>query len=212
MYSKFQSSFEKRRNYLTTFRHDISWSALYALQENVFLRICDDKDRSKTKGVFKMLKKEKELLDTFQYSVNTGLLLNKGNIDVNGRPTTFDPYTNRPVYIGEGLIPQIEGAANKYAYNGKVTLSLLNMILGAMTEKAQDDTGNKFMFIVNRKLWEDINLTLGSYLADNKTDGTYLYSKAANGGAGGYVKVGATYNSYEFAKLKIWQNTEKSVA
>lgn len=97
MYSKFQSSFEKRRNYLTTFRHDISWSALYALQENVFLRICDDKDRSKTKGVFKMLKKEKELLDTFQYSVNTGLLLNKGNIDVNGRPTTFDPYTNRPV-------------------------------------------------------------------------------------------------------------------
>lgn len=96
-YSKFQSSFEKRRNYLTTFRHDISWSSLYALKEDVFLRICDDKDRSKTKGVFKMLKKEKELLDTFHYSVNTGLLLAKGNIDVQGRPTIQDPYTNRPV-------------------------------------------------------------------------------------------------------------------
>lgn len=109
------------------------------------------------------------------------------------------------------MIPQIESAANKYAYNGTVTLSLLNMILGAMTEKLQDDTGNHLTFIVNRKLWEDINLTLGSYLADNKTDGTYLYSKAANGGAGGYVKVGATYNSYEFAGNTVTFMVERAL-
>lgn len=85
------------------------------------------------------------------------------------------------------------------------------MILGAMTEKLQDDTGNHLTFIVNRKLWEDINLTLGSYLADNKTDGTYLYSKAANGGAGGYVKVGATYNSYEFAGNTVTFMVERAL-
>lgn len=69
-YSKFQSQTEKHRNYITTFRNDASWSSLYAIQEQVFLSICDDKDKNKDEGVYKMLKKEKELLDTFMYSMN----------------------------------------------------------------------------------------------------------------------------------------------
>lgn len=202
-YSKFQSSFEKHRNYMTTFRHDVSWSSLYALQENVFMRICDDKDKTKEQGVYKMLKKEKELLDTFMYSVNTGLLLNKGNIDVNGRATIQDPDTNRPIYIGEGLIPQIEAGANKFVYSNKPTLQTFNMIMGVMATKAQADTGNKLVFVCNRKLWEDINLVLGDYLADRKTDGTYMYSKSARKGYGGYVEVGATYDSYNFAGNQV---------
>ena len=58
---------------MTFFRHDVKWSSLYALQENVFIKIADDKDKNKGDGVFKMHKKEKELLDTFMYSTNTGL-------------------------------------------------------------------------------------------------------------------------------------------
>ena len=58
---------------MTTFRADASWSSLYALQENVFMSIVDDKDASKSEGIYKMLKKEKELLDTFMYALNTGL-------------------------------------------------------------------------------------------------------------------------------------------
>ena len=49
------------------------------------MRIADDKDATKGEGIYKMKKKEKELLDTFMYSLNTGLLCNKGNIDVNGK-------------------------------------------------------------------------------------------------------------------------------
>lgn len=90
-YSKFQSNMELHRNYMTTFRCDASWSSLYALQEEVFMRIADDTDKSKGEGVYKMLKKEKELLDTFMYAMNTGLLLNKGNIDVNGKATIAEP-------------------------------------------------------------------------------------------------------------------------
>lgn len=90
-YSKFQSQMELHRNFMTTFRADASWSSLYALQENVFMSIADDKDVTKSEGVYKMLKKEKELLDTFMYAVNTGLLLNKGNIDVNMKATISDP-------------------------------------------------------------------------------------------------------------------------
>ena len=68
------SSWEKHRNAMTTFRADISWSSLYA-QENMFLKVADDKDASKTEGVFKMLKKEKELMESFMYGMNTGLSL-----------------------------------------------------------------------------------------------------------------------------------------
>jgi hypothetical protein len=56
-------------------------------------------------------------------------------------------------------------------------------------------------------------MTLGDYLANYRTDGTYMYSKSANKGLGGYVKVGATFDTYEYAKLiYFWRNTEISVA
>ena len=73
-----------------------------------------------------------------------------------------------------------------------------------MADKAQSDTGNKMIFIVNRKLWNDVQMTLGEYLANFRTDGTYMYSKSANKGQGGYVKVGATFDTYEYAKFMIF--------
>lgn len=112
--------------------------------------------------------------------------------------------TGRPIYIGEGLIPQIEAAANKYCYSGRPTLTLFNMIMNDMADKAQEDTGNKIVFMVNRKMWNDIQNTLGEYLANFKTDGTYMFSKAANKGLGGYVKVGATFDTYEYAKIYLF--------
>lgn len=68
-----------------------------------------------------------------------------------------------------------------------------------MADKIGKDTGNTIMFMVNRKLWADLQYTLSGFLADNKTDGAYLWSKAADKGNGGYVKVGATFNAYEYA-------------
>lgn len=187
---------------MTTFRADTSWSSLYAIQENVFLKICDEKDHGHPE-VYQMLKKEKELLDTFMYAMNTGLLLNKGSVDVHGRSTIVEPDSQRPIYIGEGAIPQIEAAANKYCYAGRITPNWFNMIMRDMAGKAQDDTGNKLIFICNSKLWDDIQLTLGEYLANYRTDGTYMYSKSANKGYGGYIKVGATFDSYIFAGNQI---------
>lgn len=55
------------------------------------------------------------------------------------------------------------------------------------------------MFICNEKLWNDIQYTLGHYLADYRTDGCYMYSKAAND----YVKVGTTFSTYEFAGNQV---------
>lgn len=197
------SSFEKHRNAMTTFRADISWSSLYAAQESMFLKIADDKDAAKTEGVFKMPKKEKELMDSFMYALNTGLLCNKGNVDVNMRATISDPDTSRNIMIGDGVIPQVEAFASKYLYNNRPTIGLLNRVFAEMAEKSQDITGNKYVCLCTQKFWNDIQQTLGQYLANAKTDGCYMYSKSANKGEGGYIKVGATFNTYEMGGNEI---------
>lgn len=44
-------------------------------------------------------------------------------------------------------------------------------------------------------MWLEIQDTLSAWIRDWKTTGTFLFSKASNG----YVDLGATYQSYEFA-------------
>lgn len=122
---------------------------------------------------------------------------------INGRATISDPDTGRPIYIGEGFIPQVEAAANKYFYTNKPNLPIFNTIMNDMADKAQSDTGNKWVFVCNRKLWQDINQVLGEYLANYKTMGTYMYSKSANKGQGGYIKVGATFDTYEYSGNQV---------
>lgn len=74
---------------------------------------------------------------------------------INGRATISDPDTGRPIYIGEGFIPQVEAAANKYFYTNKPNLSIFNTIMNDMADKAQSDTGNKWVKICSlyRKLY-----------------------------------------------------------
>lgn len=86
------------RNFITTFRNDISWSSLYAAHEDTFISIGEGKNQGcLTETIYKMNKKEKELLDNFLISRNQGLLFNKTNIDANGKPTVVDPDTGRPI-------------------------------------------------------------------------------------------------------------------
>lgn len=77
------------------------------------------------------------------------------------------------------------------------------MIMNDMADKAQSDTDNKWLIVCNRKLWQDVNMVLGEYLSNYRTDGTYMYSKSANKGAGGYIKVGATFDTYVYAGNQI---------
>jgi hypothetical protein len=198
-YVKYQSNIERHRNYITTHRVDDSYSALYAAHENTFISIAEGKNQGDlTETIYKMDKKEKVLLDNFLYVRNNGLLFNKCNVDVNGKPTIVDPDTNRPIYIGDGIIPQVERFASKYAF-AKLTIDVFQTVIATMNEKAENPTGNKYMFICNERMWNLIQTVLGDWLAKFKTDGTYLYSKQANG----YVKVGATFQTYEFAGNQI---------
>lgn len=96
------------------------------------------------------------------------------------------------------IIPQIERFATKFVF-ARLSVSFFQKAIQAMVAKASKATGNDFMFIINTLLWQEVQTVLGGWLKDYATDGAYIYSKAANG----YVNVGATYHSYEWAGNKI---------
>lgn len=195
-YTKWQSNVEKHRGYISTHRADASYSALYAAQEDVFVKIAEGKDQGHlTETTYRLDKVQKNLLDTFLTMRNQGLLFSKGNVNPEtNKPTIVDPDTNRPIYISDGLIPQAEAFASKYAYN-KLTMSVLKSILQGLNEKATKPTGNSYMFIVNEKAWYDLQDLFDAYLAQYHTDGTYLWSMKA----GDYVKVGAKgFDSFNY--------------
>ena len=195
-YAKYQSNIEKHRNYLTTFRVDDSQSALYGAHEDVFLKIAEGKgDVMEKEGLYKMTSMEKNLMENFLLVRNQGLLFNKTNVDINGKATIQDPDTGRPLYIGDGIIPQIERFASKYAYN-KLTMSVLETAIHMLAQKATSPTGNNFMFVINERMWTQLQGILSDYLWKFKsTLGSYAWSKKANGN----LTVGTTYDAYEFA-------------
>lgn len=89
---------ETHRNYITTFRNDVSYSSQFAAMENVFIQVAEGKDKnSLIPTIYKMDKKEKQLLDSFLYSRNNGLIFNRSNVDKNGKATIQDPSTGRPI-------------------------------------------------------------------------------------------------------------------
>lgn len=192
-YVKYQSNIEKHRGYITTHRVDDSYSAQYKAMEKTFISIGQGDGNGKmSEKIYKMDTVEKNLLENFLFVRNNALLFAKSNVDENGKATISDPDTGRPIYISDGIIPQVERFASKYVYSD-LTVDALQTAIQMMCQKAEKPTGNKFVFICNEKMWYDVQKNLAGWLANFKTCGTYLWSKAANG----YVNVGATFNSYE---------------
>lgn len=161
--------------------------------EKTFISIGQGDGNGKmSEKIYKMDTVEKNLLENFLFVRNNALLFAKSNVDENGKATISDPDTGRPIYISDGIIPQVERFASKYVYSD-LTVDALQTAIQMMCQKAEKPTGNKFVFICNEKMWYDVQKNLAGWLANFKTCGTYLWSKAANG----YVNVGATFNSYE---------------
>lgn len=205
-YTKYQSNMEKHRNYITLHRVDDKFSALYANLEDVFIKVAgNDKKGEITEKMYKMTTVEQSLLENFMHVKNTGLLFNKCNVDKNGRPTSFDPDTGQPIYIGDGIVPQIERFASKYAY-AKMSVNVFESVISIMIQKQKSSTGNKFMFIVNERMWFQIQRTLRDYLKDWRTNGTFFYS----GAAGQDIKVGATFDTYIMGGNQISFKVDKS--
>jgi len=205
-YTKYQSNMEKHRNYITLHRVDDKFSALYANLEDVFVKVAGNDSKGDIKEkMYKMTTVEQSLLENFMHVKNTGLLFNKCNVDKNGKPTSFDPDTGQPIYIGDGIVPQIERFANKYAY-AKMSVNVFEAVINAMIQKCRTSTGNQFVFIVNERMWFQIQRTLRDYLKDWKTNGTFFFS----GEAGKDISVGATFDTYIYGGNQISFKVDKS--
>lgn len=97
------------------------------------------------------------------------------------------------IIASDGIVAQIERFATKFVFS-KLNVGFFNKALNVMVQKSEKPTGNKYMFLCNTLLWQEVQTTLSNWIRDWKTVGTFVFSKAANG----YVDVGATYQSYEF--------------
>jgi hypothetical protein len=91
------------------------------------------------------------------------------------------------------IIPQVERFASKVVFS-KLTTEIFRTVLNLLGEKAESPTGNTYVCICNERLWYLVQDHLAEFLAHFHTDGAYLWSMKAND----YVKVGATYNAYEY--------------
>lgn len=192
---KYQSNVEKMRNYLTTVRVEDSYSEKYAAMEDSFIKVGKgDNQGNLTETIYRLDPMKKNLIENFLEVRENMMVMAKGTMGVDGKSTLSRKDTGRSVQIGDGLIPQIERFASKYHAN-KFTIQTFQTVINTMVEKAENDQGNHFVFICNQKGWNIVQEVLGSYLANRKTDGAYLWSK---GGEGKYIKVGATFDAYEW--------------
>lgn len=188
---------ERMRNYMSTIRVQDTYSAKYALMEDTFIKIGKGENQGcLTEKIYKLDPMKKNLIENFLYARENMILLAKGTVGVDGKTTLADKATGRPIFIGDGAIPQIERFASKYSAN-RITIGTFHTIISDMVSKADKPTGNHFCFMVNEKAWAIVQRVLGEYLANRQTDGAYLWS---NQGEGKYVKVGATFDAYEWGK------------
>lgn len=124
---------------MSTIRVDDTYSSKYALMEDTFIKI----SRGDANGdkVYRLEPMKKNLIENFLYARENMLLMAKGNVGVDGKATISDRATGRPIYIGDGVIPQVERFASKYSAN-KVTINTFQQVISTMVEKAEKPTDN----------------------------------------------------------------------
>lgn len=191
---------------MSTIRVDDTYSSKYALMEDTFIKI--SKGDANGDKVYRLEPMKKNLIENFLYARENMLLMAKGNVGVDGKATISDRVTGRPIYIGDGVIPQVERFASKYSAN-KVTINTFQQIISTMVEKAEKPTGNTFTFTCNEKGWSIVQRVLGEYLSNRRTDGAYLWS---NQGEGKYVKVGNTFDAYEWGGNTIVFKVDRTLS
>lgn len=196
-YTKYQSNIEKHRTWITEHRNDISFSSRYAQMQDQFIKISSGEGNGELKEkIFKLNKMEKDLFDNFQQVKNNHLLWGKSTMDANGK-STVRTEDGRELIAGDGLVAQIERFASKYKF-AKLNINVMNTIMGQMSVKAANPTGNHYTFIINDAFWTQVNSTLGDWLKLWGSTPTVMYSqqKQSNVKVDNPVGVGATFTSY----------------
>lgn len=202
---KYQSNAQKCRQWLTEIRCDIDASSRYEALEQTFIKLSRGSDANGWESkIFAWPEKKRILLDNFMSACNNAMLWQRGTMDANGKATVTDRQ-GRPLIAGDGVIPQVERYASSYNYT-KLTASLLQQMILDLSLKCKSSQGNTFTFVTNTILFNQLNLLLGEFLRNHSTDGGYIWSKTD-----GKIKVGATYNAYEFSGNIILLHADRAL-
>lgn len=176
--------------------------------EDTFIKISNGEGGGDYKeAIFKMPKVKQVLLESFMESRNNNLLFAKSTMDENGKSTIHDPHTGRPLIAGDGCLPQINRFAGMYSY-AKMSISVFNKAILAMTQKSERPQGNEYMFICNERLYADIQNVLAEQLMQFQPVDAAVYSKEANG----KIKVGAEYSAYTFMGNTIIFHVDRALS
>lgn len=202
-YTKYQSNTEKFRGFISTHRVDIDYSAQYMSMEDVFIQIGKGKDDD---PVYRLPGVKKVLLDNFMQVREGKLAWGKSDIDKNGNPIIHESETGRPIITSDGAIAQIERFATKFVFS-KLSVAWMKKAIAAMVAKSERGTGNSYAVIVNTLLWDDVQACIDLFLKDRHTDGDFLWSKGANG----YIKAGATYDTYTYGGNTLGFRLDRSL-
>ena len=204
---KFQSNVEKQRGYISEIRVDIDASSRYEALEQTFIKLSRGSEANGWESkIFAWPEKKRLLLDNFMAARNNSMLWQHTTMDENGKSTLSDRQ-GRPIIAGDGIIPQINRFASKFSYS-KFSPSLLNEIILTLSRKCKNVQGNQFAFVVNEKLYSDLQNTLSEFLMNHRVEGGHLWSKGSNG----YVKVGATYDTYEFLGNEVIFHVDRALS
>lgn len=86
---------------MTLIRCDDTYSSKYALMEDTLIKIGQGQNQGcLTETIYKLDPMKKNLIDNFMQAREQMLLLSKGNIGRDGKPTLSDRQTGRPIPIG----------------------------------------------------------------------------------------------------------------
>lgn len=191
----------------TEHRVDIDYSSRYALMEDTFVKIANGEDAGAYKEViFKMPKVKQQLLDNFMEVRNNSMLMAKGTMDANGKSSIQDRQ-GRPIIAGDGAIPQINRFAGFYNY-AKLSVAVFNKAITTMSQKAEQPTGNTFLFISNEIAYADVQVTLAEYLNQYKMVAPVIYSPKD----GKQIELGVEYVGYNFLGNKVLFKVDRALS
>ena len=171
--------------------------------EDVFIQIGKGKDDD---PVYRLPGVHKVLLDNFMLVRENKFAWGKSDVDSAGNPKIYEPETGRPLITSDGAISQIERFATKFVFT-RLTVAWLKKALAALVAKCDKGTGNKFVFICNTLMWDDVQSVIDLFLKDRHTDGAFLWSRGSNG----YVSAGATYDTYTYGGNTIGFKLDRSL-
>lgn len=215
---KLHSNMERHTNWMTKIRSGQKYSGDYKAIEDKYL--VDEQDlKNYIKGGQKDRLKllpftsiEQAVLDDFLLKANGAMLWGRSNIDANtGRPLITDN-KGEAVYIGDGLIAQIERYGHYIDISGPMSVKHFQNAIDYIADRRGQSMGNHILAIVNRKFsrMKATALRDAINLFAPQNNGTWFFSKDPVQGVARpgdrtrarrmqlphEVAVGATFNTY----------------